>query len=106
MPQTVTHSNGVSHRERSRLRAAREARGYTAQELAHRAGIGQGTVYRIENGHGTARRSTRILLAAVLGMRVEDLFTSADNALNEHDRAREPGRAKAVTAAEDAGYRP
>lgn len=52
---------------------ARHARNWTQRELAHRAGLGIGTLSRIENGHGTTVRSL-VALARVLQLDLGALF--------------------------------
>lgn len=58
----------------SRLRAIREERGLTVQELARRAGVTRQTIYTAEAG--TREPTTRTLrkLAEVLGIAVADLL--------------------------------
>lgn len=57
-----------------RFAKAREKAGYTQEALAYKAGVSLRTVSRIENGLCKANRSTRKLIAAVLGCKVTDIW--------------------------------
>ncbi len=51
----------------NRIRAARQARGWTQNELAERAGVSPRTVYAVEKG-GTCRQATKRRILAALGV--------------------------------------
>jgi DNA-binding XRE family transcriptional regulator len=57
---------------RSKVKALREARGWSQPELARRAKVSQSTVCRIERGADMGA-STALRLACALGVRVEDV---------------------------------
>jgi transcriptional regulator with XRE-family HTH domain len=57
----------------ARLRALRQAKGLTQEDLAHRAGLVAGNVFRLEGGYREPYLSTVMSLASALGVRVEDL---------------------------------
>lgn len=59
------------------LRAARTARGLTQAELADLAGVSRKTINTVENGVFVPSTTLALLLARVLGVRVEDLFSLA-----------------------------
>ena len=59
------------------LRAAREAKFLTQQELATQAGMNPSTISELEVGKRKARFRTIRLLAAVLAVTPEDLVTPA-----------------------------
>jgi transcriptional regulator with XRE-family HTH domain len=60
-----------------RLKAARDRRLLTQEELAERSGVHFTTISKIENG-GTARQSTVRRLAAALGVDPSELVEGAD----------------------------
>jgi molybdate-binding protein/DNA-binding XRE family transcriptional regulator len=62
----------------SRLRAARQARGFSQQELARLAAVSRQTVWMVEAGISDPTLRVALALAGALGMRVEELFESAD----------------------------
>lgn len=64
MTQTTTHP----------LKAAREAHGWTQEELGERASVTRQTVYNIESGRGQPRPASARLLALVLGVPAAELF--------------------------------
>lgn len=70
----IVHAFGV------RLRALREARGWTQAELADRADIGSATIYRIETGLHAAGLDVLACLAEALEMTLAELLTN-DNAI-------------------------
>ena len=55
------------------LEQARRERGWTQSALAARAGIGESTVYRVEQRRGRPRLSVALRLAAALGVRPEEI---------------------------------
>lgn len=62
------------------VRAFRQARGWTQQQLAEQACMATGTVHQVERGHTRARRHTIARLAKALRVKVEQLkrFTPGD----------------------------
>jgi len=58
----------------NRVRAAREAKGWTQAELAERIGVSRKTINTIENGVFTPSTVIALKLAKVFKLRVEDLF--------------------------------
>jgi transcriptional regulator with XRE-family HTH domain len=76
----MNHLCEVSQASRlSPLRQLRLAAGWTADDLASRAGISSRTVYALEGGHNVPHRSTLRALAMALGCHPQDL-------LNDHER--------------------
>lgn len=57
-----------------RLRTARTDAGMTQAQLAHRIGISQYTISRLENGEHRPHDDTKFALAEVFGITVETLF--------------------------------
>ena len=49
----------------SRIRAARQARGWTQAELATRSGVSPRTVHAVENGKACRQATKRLLLNAL-----------------------------------------
>jgi len=60
----------------ARLRAARQARGWTLEELAAPAGISASTLSRLESGKRQASLELLVPLTRRLGIRVDDLLPS------------------------------
>jgi putative transcriptional regulator len=58
----------------TRLREAREAKGWTQAELAERIGVSRKTVNTVENGVFVPSTVIALKLAAALECRVEELF--------------------------------
>ncbi|GIG54769.1 helix-turn-helix domain-containing protein [Demequina activiva] len=61
-----------------RLRAARQARGWTLDDLASRASISASTLSRLESGKRQATLELVVPLTRQLGIRVDDLLPPAD----------------------------
>ncbi len=59
----------------SRLRAVRNSRGWTLDELAERAGMSASTLSRLESGKRQASLELLVPLTKQLGIRVDDLIT-------------------------------
>ena len=57
-----------------RLRAARQARGYSQQQLAGMAGVSRQAVSAVEAGHSDPSLRVALALASALGLTVEELF--------------------------------
>lgn len=57
-----------------RLRAARQARGWTLERLAERAGMSASTLSRLESGKRQASLELLVPLTRQLGIRVDDLL--------------------------------
>jgi DNA-binding XRE family transcriptional regulator len=64
----TAESNGAG------LRLARQARGFSQQQLAGMAGISRQTVSAVESGISDPSLRAALALARTLGMTVEDLF--------------------------------
>lgn len=62
------------------IRALRETRGLTQEELAREAGVTTATVYRVESGRTDPSERTRCRIADVLGVPAEELFVIHDEA--------------------------
>ncbi len=58
----------------ARLRAARQARGYSQQQLAGMAGVSRQAVSAVEAGHSDPSLRVALALASALGVTVEELF--------------------------------
>lgn len=61
-----------------RLRLARQARGFSQQQLAGMAGVSRQAVSAVEAGHSDPSLRVAFALAQALGMTVEELFGPAD----------------------------
>ncbi|WP_084038414.1 helix-turn-helix domain-containing protein [Demequina sp. NBRC 110053] len=61
-----------------RLRAARQARGWTLEDLATRASVSASTLSRLESGKRQATLELLLPLTRQLGIRVDDLLPPAD----------------------------
>jgi putative molybdopterin biosynthesis protein len=58
----------------SNLRLARQARGFSQQQLASMAGVSRQAVSAVESGHSDPSLRVALALAQALGLSVEDLF--------------------------------
>ena len=56
------------------LRLARQARGFSQQQLASMAGVSRQAVSAVESGHSDPSLRVALALAQALGMAVEELF--------------------------------
>ena len=56
------------------LRLARQARGFSQQQLASMAGVSRQAVSAVESGHSDPSLRVALALAQALGMSVEELF--------------------------------
>jgi DNA-binding XRE family transcriptional regulator len=65
-PAAAHHGDGFA----ALMRAARAAKGWSTRTLAKAAGVSQGAVTHIENGHNSGRPETRMKIAAALGIPV------------------------------------
>jgi len=63
-----------------RLRLARQARGYSQQQLAGMAGVSRQALSAVESGHSDPSLRAALALARALGMTVEELFGPGDPA--------------------------
>jgi transcriptional regulator with XRE-family HTH domain len=61
----------------SRLKALREAAGYSTRELADAAGIGLVQIWRFEHGTGPKGLKPALALAAALRCKVTDIWPDA-----------------------------
>lgn len=59
----------------ARLRATRQARGWTLEDLASRAGLSASTLSRLESGKRQASLELLLPLTRQLGIRIEDLVS-------------------------------
>ncbi len=66
--------NGTAESNGASLRLARQARGFSQQQLAGMAGISRQTVSAVESGISDPSLRVALALARALGMTVEDLF--------------------------------
>jgi putative molybdopterin biosynthesis protein len=73
----MTESAGVAG---ARLRLARQARGFSQQQLAGMAGVSRQAVSALESGHSDPSLRVALALAQALGMTVEELFGPPDPA--------------------------
>jgi putative molybdopterin biosynthesis protein len=67
----VTETPGTTG---TRLRLARQARGFSQQQLAGMAGVSRQAVSAVESGHSDPSLRVALTLARALGMTVEELF--------------------------------
>jgi transcriptional regulator with XRE-family HTH domain len=63
----------------AQLRILRRRRGWTQQQLAAAAGVGEATIARLEAGRAEARPSTMTRIAQALGVRIVDVDEFADD---------------------------
>lgn len=70
-----------------RLRAARQERGWTLDELAERAGMSASTLSRLESGKRQASLELLLPLTRQLGIRVDDLLEPRDRDPRVHRSA-------------------
>jgi transcriptional regulator with XRE-family HTH domain len=85
-PLPVSPSNhGI--RIGSRLRAARQAHGYTLDQLASSAGLTKGFLSRVERDETSLSVASLITLCEVMSLDVGSLFTMPDVALVRRDSA-------------------
>lgn len=78
----------------TRLRLARQARGFSQQQLAGMAGVSRQAVSAVESGQSDPSLRVALALASALGMTVDELFGGADAAPTVTARlieASEPG---------------
>src|ERR1700740_38259 len=61
-------------RNGANLRLARQARGFSQQQLASMAGVPRQAVSAVESGHSDPSLRVALALAQALGMTVEELF--------------------------------
>ena len=71
----------------SRLRAARQAHGYTLEQLASAAGLTKGFLSRVERDETSLSVASLITLCEVMSLDVGSLFTVPDVALVRRDSA-------------------
>ena len=76
----VTEGPGTSGSAGARLRLARQARGFSQQQLAGMAGVSRQAVSAVESGHSDPSLRVALALAQALGMTVEELFGPGDPA--------------------------
>jgi putative molybdopterin biosynthesis protein len=70
-------SDGHGARTGNRVRLARQARGYSQQQVADMAGVTRQAITAVESGQSDPSLRTALALARALGMTIEDLFGSA-----------------------------
>lgn len=74
----------------NRIRAARQARGWTQNELAERAGVSARTIHAVEKGQACRQATKRRILSALMvpwEMR-RDYFTEPRTVRTRRDHAR------------------
>ena len=74
----------------ARLRLARQARGFSQQQLAGMAGVSRQAVSAVESGHSDPSLRVALALAQALGMSVEELFGPGDLAAAGRGHPRRP----------------
>jgi molybdate-binding protein/transcriptional regulator with XRE-family HTH domain len=67
-------SRGGAAGSGARLRLARQARGFSQQQLAHMAGVSRQAVSAVEAGHSDPSLRVALALARALGLTAEELF--------------------------------
>src|SRR5713226_9703335 len=70
----TTMSSGPGAADGLRLRLARQARGFSQQQLAGMAGVSRQAVSAVEAGHSDPSLRVALALTRALGMTVEELF--------------------------------
>lgn len=76
----------------TRVREARQARGWTQDDLARRSGVSRSGIGAIETGRLVPSAAAALALAGALDCRVEDLFRLANPAPGEPEWAWAPAR--------------
>lgn len=71
---------GAPGADGARLRLARQARGFSQQQLAGMAGISRQAVSAVESGHTDPSLRVALAISRALGMTVEELFGPGDQA--------------------------
>ena len=61
------------------LKAERKRAGLTREELAVKAGVTVGTIYRIETGKSAPLKAVRLALATALGVSIGDIDWTGKN---------------------------
>ncbi len=84
-PLPVSPTNEV--RIGAKLRAARQANGYTLEQLASASGLTKGFLSRIERDETSPSVASLITLCEVMSIEVGSLFTAPDVALVRRDEA-------------------
>ncbi|MFT4282538.1 helix-turn-helix domain-containing protein [Microbacterium sp.] len=74
VPESDVRNRDVLEQIGPRLRAARQARGWTLEELAEPAGMSASTLSRLESGKRQASLELLLPLTRRLGMRIDDLL--------------------------------
>jgi transcriptional regulator with XRE-family HTH domain len=82
------------------VRELRLRKGWTAEDLASRAGVSGRTIYDVEGGYRQPRRATLAVLAIALGCRPENLTQPEDDHDPEASRAAEGVRGCVTQLAE------
>ena len=89
----------------TRLRLARQARGFSQQQLAGMAGVSRQAVSAVESGQSDPSLRVALALAQTLGMTVEELFGAEDTVpevsarlVGEAGQADEPGHGRVTLA--------
>ena len=78
MQRTNTDTIGHGQRIGSFIRATREDRGLSSQELSTRSGLPKGTISKIENGlAGRPKTDSLDRIARVLGISLAELYVAA-----------------------------
>ena len=85
----------------SRLRAARQARGWTLETLAGRAHVSPSTLSRLESGKRQATLELLLPLTRCLGIRLDDLVPSDDDPRVRRPVRRRDGHVVAPLTRED-----
>ena len=93
----MTDAAGPAGAAGARLRLARQARGFSQQQLAGMAGVSRQAVSAVESGHTDPSLRVALALGRALGMTVEELFGPGDPA--------RPVPASAVVPADAPGTR-
>ncbi len=83
MPCFTLYDMKGTHELTNSVRKLRRAADMTQEDLADRAGVSRQTILAIEKGNYTPSVGLALMLAAVLKVRVEDLFQLSPGQLNE-----------------------
>jgi molybdate-binding protein/DNA-binding XRE family transcriptional regulator len=78
--ETATGTGGAVAATGVRLRLARQARGFSQQQLAGMAGVTRQALSAVESGHSDPSLRVALALGRALGMTVEELFGPGDPA--------------------------
>lgn len=91
-PDTVAEPHDPRHEVGAHVQRLRRARGMTAAELGHAAGISASMVSRIEQHRGLPSMATLYAITDALSVSIEDFFVGATNGIDPVEERHVEGR--------------